>query len=173
MVRIPTWPALILWIPAVAAWAEDWERDRWHHVTETSPFYVADRADLHGAAILQDNGRFALMVLGQPEDGALVSVNLAMTESVGELTSTLVMPDGNILVRDVHGAQLVVEPAEDGGSVTYSFGIAPDDVEQFMSAELWRIKAGETLATIPLDGSRDAISAAIEARASEIASDAS
>ncbi len=136
----------------------------WHQITEDSPFFAGNIADLHGAAILQEDGRFAMLVLGTAEEGALVSVNVQMAEPASELTSTLVMPAGGILVRPVDQDQLLSETAADGESVTYSFGIAPEDVERFMSALLWRVKAGDRLTTISLDGSRDAIAAAMAAR---------
>lgn len=164
MGRLPRWLGLALWVFATPAVAQDWEPDRWHRVTETSPFHADDRAELQAAAILQGDGRFAQMVLGEPGKGALVSVNLPMTEVATELTSTLVMPSGNILVRTVEQDQLVAVPEPDGESVTYSFGIAADDVEQFMAAQAWRVQAGDVLTTISLDGSRDAISAALAAR---------
>ena len=164
MGRLSRWLGLALWVWAAAAGAQDWEPDRWHRVTESSPFHADDRAGLQAAGILQDDGRFAQMVLGDPGEGALVSVNLPMSEIAAELTSTLVMPSGNILVRTVAEDQLVAVPEADGQSVTYSFGIAADDVEQFMAALVWRVQAGDVLTTISLDGSRDAISAALAAR---------
>lgn len=158
---------LVLWLWAAASSAQDWQRDRWHHVTEDSPFWAEDRAYLHGAAILQDNGQFALVVLGEAGDGALVSVNLPMSDIASDLTSTLVMPDGNILVRRAEDSQFIAERNPDGLSVTYSFGIAPADIEQFMAAQMWRVQAGDTLTTISLAGSRDAITAALAARDSD------
>jgi hypothetical protein len=158
---------VILSLLAASVGAQDWTLGRWHHVTEGSPFYTEDRAYLHSAAILQDDGRFALMVLGKEEDGALVSVNLPMSDIASSLTSTLVMPDGNILVRDAADSQFIAERDPDGQSVTYSFGIAPEDIEQFMAAQMWRVQAGDTLTTISLDGSRDAITQALAARDAE------
>lgn len=158
------WLCPILWIWAAAAAAQEWVPDRWHHVTEKSPFYTQERAYLQSAGILQGNGRFALMVLGGAEEGALVSVNLPMSDIAPGLTSTLVMPAGNILVREAQDGQLLAERTPDGDSVTYSFGIAPGDIEQFMAAQAWRVQAGDTQTTISLDGSHDAISAALKAR---------
>lgn len=169
MMRHPLSWGLVLWLWATMSAAQDWERDRWHHVTETSPFWTEGRAYLHGAAILQEDGRFALMVLGNEEDGALVSVNLPMSDIASDLTSTLVMPDGSILVRRAEDSQFIAERDADGQSVTYSFGIAPADIEQFMAAQMWRVQAGETLTTISLVGSRDAITAALAARAADAA----
>lgn len=164
------WSGRVLWIwimaltTTLAAAAQGWERDRWHHVTEDSPFFAENRDVPPGAAVLQSDGRFAQIVLGGPDEGALVSVDLPTPERAATLTSTLVMPDGDILVREVAQDDLVALRGADGDSVTYSFGIAPNDVDRFMQARLWRVQAGDTLTTITLDGSLDAISAALAAR---------
>jgi hypothetical protein len=164
MLLQPHWPGLVLWFWVATAAAQGWERDRWHHVTEDSPFFAEGRPGHPGAAILQSDGRFAQIVLGDADEGALVSINMPVSDIASSLTSTLVMPDGNILVREVPQEDLVAVRAPDGESVTYSFGIASEDVDRFMTAQLWRVQAGDTLSTISLTGSLDAISAASAAR---------
>ncbi len=164
MVRHSRWSVLAFGIWGSTVMAQEWELGRWHQVAETSPFHTEDGTFSYSAGILQENGRFALMVLGDPDEGALVSVNMPMSEIATKITSTLVMPSGAILVREAQGSQLVAERTPDGESVTYSFGIAPGDIEQFMAALSWRVKADGVQTTISLAGSRDAISAAIEAR---------
>jgi len=157
----------ILATTTAMASAQDLELDVWHHITTDSPFYAENLAGLQGAAILQADGRFAMLVLGAPGEGALVSVTMQMAEPASQLTSTLVTPAGGIFVRTVDETQFLADIAPDGTAVTYSFGIAPDDVDQFMSAELWRVQAGDRLATITLNGSHDAITEAIRARATD------
>lgn len=164
MARHLLWSVLGLWIWTAMAAAQSWQSDQWHHIIDGTPFHTEDGPFLHGAGILQSDGRFALMVLAEGEEGALVSVNLPVTDLEAELTSTLVMPDGNIFVRDVKKSDRLAEPTPDGRSVTFSFAIAEDDIAQFMAAQTWRVTTGDIVTTISLAGSRDAITTAREAR---------
>lgn len=142
----------------------EWTRDVWHYVTQASPFYTEERSSLHSAGVIQADGRFALLVLGTPDQGALVSVNLPGDTAQTALTSDLVLTSGGVLSRSVTHEQLVANVTLDGASHTYSFRIAPADVETFMAARHWRITAGDTRVTLTLKGSRRAISKAIAAR---------
>ena len=165
MTRAVAWLCAISWFCAAVAFAQQPPPpDKWHYVTLDSPFHTSERAQLHSAGIIQSDGRIALMVLGSEDQGALVSVNLPGTEMEPQLTSTLVMSNGTVLARTVKGDQLVATTAPDSSSVTYSFRVAPGDLESFMAARTWRISAGQNEAIISLLGSRSAISTALEAR---------
>ncbi|THH36195.1 hypothetical protein E4Z66_14190 [Aliishimia ponticola] len=158
------WLSLMAYLITGPTFAEGWVRDVWHIVSDDSPFFAPDRPDQNAAALLQSDGRFALLVLGTDAQGALVSVNLPGTTAAERLTSTLVIANGTVLTREISGDQLLAQPIPDGETVTYSFRIAPGDLESFMAASEWRLNAGGTVTTLTLDGSRKAVSAAIEAR---------
>lgn len=141
-----------------------WQPDVWHHVQPDSPFYTDERSDMHSAGLVQSDGQFALLVLGTPEQGGLISVNLPGAEPASELTSGLELAAGNVMSRTVTADQLMAIPTPDGASHTYSFRIAPDDVRLFKAALRWTVKAGDQSLTLTLKGSKKAITRAIEAR---------
>lgn len=160
---------LIAW--PISASSNPWQQDVWHHVCADSPFYVAERSSLQSAAILQSDGQFALIVLGAEEQGGLVSVSVPGTVPLGSLMSRLRLPSGSILTREVGGEQLWSVKTEETDSITYSFRIAPEDLDLFQAALEWTIEAGATSLTISLEGSRDAIDAAEAARDREASAD--
>ncbi len=144
--------------------APDWRRDIWHYVIENTPFFTEERRTLHSAGVLQSNGRFALLLLGTADQGALVSVNVPGNAPAEVLVSDLVMPSGNVLSRKVTQDQLLAMEVPGSQSYTYSFRIAPADLELFMGALRWRVVAGENSVDLTLKGSRKAISEAINHR---------
>ena len=149
---------------ATPSLAETWREDVWHFVCQDSPFFTPDRLDRHSAGVLTSEGGFALMVLGDIDQGALVSINIPGETIQPEVTSTLEMPAGTVFSRTVSGDQLWAVLTIDRLSVTYTFRVDPADIEFFQAGKQWRVTAGEAVSTVPLKGSRKAINAAIQAR---------
>jgi hypothetical protein len=152
-----------LWV-TTAALAQEWRHDVWHRVTADSPFFSPDRRDYPSAGVLQGDGQFLLLVLGEANEGALVSVVLPGSEPQAELSSTIVLTSGNALTRTIAGAELLAVADPETGSVTYSFRIPPQDLETVMAGRSWQFAAGREQVDITLDGSRKAISEAIADR---------
>lgn len=153
--------ALCLTGPSLAC---EWQPNVWHHICTDSPFFERDLETLPGAALLQEDGRFARLVLGSDAQGALVSVNLPGTTAAENLTSTLVMPAGNIMTRTVSGEQLDAVVGPEPETITYSFRVDPADITLFQDALRWRVAANGNVTTLTLKGSRIAIDAALQAR---------
>lgn len=159
------WVSLAAFLWTGAAAAADWTRDVWHHVGPDSPFNDPDRPERHAAGLVQQDGRIAVIELGTPEQGALVSVSLPGPQISERLNSILEMPAGYALSRRVSGTQLVAAKAADSDEVSYTFRIDPADIELFMAARYWRLRLGEDeTVTLTLKGSRKALSAALAAR---------
>ena len=136
-------------------------KDIWHQVTHISPFFTRETANLRMAAIIQSDGRFARVILGEDGQGAYVTVNLPGTEPYASLRSNLVMPSGLVLERDVSGDALSAQVMNTSNSVTYSFKIAEADIEGFKGARYWTLTPeGGAAIRITLKGSRKAITAA-------------
>lgn len=155
---------LSLCLLASGAQADGWRENIWHFVCPNSPFFAKDRQDRHSAGVLTSDGSFALMVLGEPDQGALVSINVLGETIQPIVTSTLEMPTGNILSRTVSGDQLWAVQTPDKASVTYTFRVDPADIEFFQGGRQWRVSAGNSVSTVSLKGSRLAINAALAAR---------
>ncbi len=149
---------------AVPAFACDWEADVWHHVCAESPLYSAALQDRPSAAIVQADGHFVHFILGDADQGALVTASLPAHPAEASLGSSLVMTDGSILSRTVTGDQLWAEMSEDGTAILYSFRVAPADVDLFRAGSQWTITAGAHETEVSLRGSNAAIAQAIEYR---------
>ena len=80
------------------------------------------------------------------------------------LMSKLYMPQGSVLTRQVSGKQLVRTRPGPDGAITYSFRIAPEDIEHVMSGHNWQFTLSGTIADFTLTGSRAALTKAIKAR---------
>jgi len=144
--------------------AADEPFDLWHQYTPNSPFFTTGTETLHGAGLVQSNGRYALLILAPEGNGAVVKVNLTYGPTPQSMTSSLVMPAGNVLTRNVQDAALKLEPGAITGSFDYTFPIAPQDIELFMAARTWRLNVDGEETQISLKGSRKAITAALKAR---------
>lgn len=157
----------VLLLVGVSAAAADWSRDVWHHITEGTPFHAEHSIRYHGAGLLQDDGLAVILLLGAPDQGALITLNLPGPAPHARLTSTLQVPGTGALTREIGGDQLVATPAGDGLGVNYSFRIAAEDLAFFMAATRWTIHADGARHVITLDGSAAALTAAMEARSAE------
>lgn len=155
---------LCIGLCADPAFACDWEADIWHHVCPESPLYSDALQDRPSAAIVQNDGHFVHFILGDADQGALVTVSLPVHPTGKTLSSALVMSDGSILSRKVTGDQLWTEVSGDGASILYSFRVAPADVDLFRSGIAWNITAGAHGTKVSLRGSNVAISEALAHR---------
>ncbi len=158
---------LMVVLSATGSHADTWRENVWHFVCEESPFFAQDRADRHSAGVVTSDGGFALMVLGDPLQGALVSINVPDEMIKDRVTSTLIMPTGNVFSRTVTDDQFWAVQTPDGASVTYTFRVDPADIEFFQAGRRWQVKAGATTRNVPLKGSRVAIRSALTARATQ------
>ena len=152
---------------APRAWADEWRRDAWHHVVEGTPFYTEQSVRYHGAGLLQSDGIAVVFLLGAPDQGGLITLNLPGRAPFSELNSTLSVPGSGDLQRLVAGSQLSATPARDGESFNYSFRIASADIQLFMATTTWTVRAGDTDFVITLEDSADALKSAMEARSAE------
>ncbi len=137
------------------------DKDRWHVVAEGSPFFSADMAGLRIAAVLQEDGNFARLVLGAEGQGAYVTVALPGQSPAASLRSELIYGNGARLTRDIADSALDTLRMPGPEMVIYSFSVAPGDISAFRRAARWVLTpAGGDPATITLDGSADAIAEA-------------
>lgn len=172
LVRFRLWGfALCAWVVASAALSEPFKLDGWHFVCPESPFHAVNGSQRPSAAIAQSDGTFALLVLGNAGEGALVTVNLPNAERAERVQSQLVLSGGRILAREIEGEELWSETITAPASVTYAFRVPAADVGIFQKAMSWRIRAGKTDVQFVMKGSSAAIAMAIKARAGKTAKD--
>lgn len=139
------------------------DKNRWHVVAEGSPFFSADMAGLRSVAVLQDDGNFARLVLGDEGQGAYATVGLPGASPAARLRSELVLANGARLTRMIEDNALDTLEMPGPGMVIYSFSVAPGDISAFRSAARWVLTpAGSDPVTITLDGSAAAIAEARE-----------
>lgn len=154
-------PAVLAAEPSRAPLPEP-PRDVWHQITHISPFFSRALANLRAAAVIQSDGHFARIILGEGGSGAYVTVNLPGAQPADTLRSELVFSNGGVMSRMVEGDALETQVMTTSQSVTYSFSIAPEDIRGFRSADTWTLTPSNGAPVqITLKGSAKAIRTAL------------
>lgn len=148
--------------------------NRWHTVTESSPFYSEDTARLRMVAILQSDGTFARLIFGEDEAGAYVTVALPAPASDPQtapaLRSELEYSNGARITRTIQDSALDMLAMPGADMMIYSFAVAAEDIDAFRAAARWVLTSqGGTPVAITLDGSSRAIADAQSSDPAQIA----
>ena len=161
---MPRWvfPALALAIGSAFAALQPAQAqpiDRWHYIDDDSVLQADPVKGLHGAGVIQSDQTFAMLYLGLPDRAGLVSVVLPTAEPADALSSILIKSDGERFERMLTVDELDIARVSEQ-THAYSFPITDVDVGLFKAARSWQLQIADTIWTITLRGSRDAIALA-------------